>query len=164
MKQLVLLILSAAVAAILLPASAGASTTPTSTAAAAKSAALAKALTPGGAGSAAGAVTSVGAYSSRWKRPRQMSYFTAQSQARRSARLIYLDPEFTFDDYGAGRCLRNSLTMMRCYTWVSEDVYDDYGYYLDTILCDWMTVSWYQRTGRLQVRTTSTECVLLSEV
>jgi hypothetical protein len=158
-KRFAALLVSVAAAAILLPASSGAG--PASTAA--ESAKIGQALE---AHSAGGASSSAGTHSSRWarKRPRLMTFATAKAQAWRSARLVYIDPQFTFDDYGARGCYRNSRSMARCYTFVSEDLYDEYGYFADTIICDWFTVSWWTWAGRLRVKTTSPECVLLSEL
>jgi hypothetical protein len=104
-----------------------------------------------------------GAAVARW-RPRLMTIYRASSEARSSARRIYLSPQFTFDDYGVGRCYRMNRSKVRCYTWVSEDYFDEYGSYDDTLLCDWWTTSRYTSSGRLVVSTQQTDCVWLSEV
>lgn len=113
--------------------------------------------TPDGAGT-------TGAATSRRRPARLMTVARASNEARRSARNIYLDPTFTFDDYGAGSCRRIGRSRVSCYTWVSEDIYDEYGYYLDTILCDWMTTSYFTRWGTFGRSSSSADCVLLSEV
>jgi hypothetical protein len=105
-----------------------------------------------------------GATTSRRRPPRLMTVTRARNEARRSALDIYLDPTFTFDAYGTGTCRRINRSRVTCYTWVSEDIYDDYGYYFDTMLCDWMTTSYYTRWRSFGRSTSSPECVWLSEV
>ncbi|MDQ5895640.1 MAG: hypothetical protein QG596_1901 [Actinomycetota bacterium] len=105
-----------------------------------------------------------GASTSRRQRPKYMPMYKAKNNARYAAYQIYLDPEFNFDRYGTGKCHRLSRSSVYCYTWASEDVYDDLGYYFDTILCDWFTTSSYGGLGRMRIRIEQPECVLLSEV
>lgn len=107
---------------------------------------------------------SSGASTSRRKRPKFMPMYKAKNNARYAAYQIYLDPDFSFDRYGTGKCHRLSRSSVYCYTWASEDVYDDLGYYFDTILCDWFTTSSYGGLGRMRIRIEQPECVLLSEV
>jgi hypothetical protein len=112
--------------------------------------------------SAIGAST-IGATTSRRRSP-LMTNARARAEAMSSARQIYLSPEFAFDAYGVGDCFRMGRSQVRCYTWVSEDFYDSFGYYEDTMLCDWWTTSRYNWTGRLLVTMQQTDCVWLSEV
>ncbi|MBK8293717.1 MAG: hypothetical protein IPK93_02680 [Solirubrobacterales bacterium] len=93
-----------------------------------------------------------------------MPSYRARSNAFTVAEYVYTDPDMTWDDYGVRTCRRSSRSKVSCYSYVSEDLYDDYGYYLDTVLCDWFTASAYLRSGRMKVWTYSRECVLLSEV
>jgi len=93
-----------------------------------------------------------------------MPVYKARSNARDSAFQVYRDPKFNFDRYGVEKCRRLSRSSVTCYTWVSEDVYDDLGYFLDTILCDWLTTSTYTWRGSMKVRPEQIECVLLSEI
>ena len=105
-----------------------------------------------------------GATTSGRKRLKYMPMYKAKNNARYAAYQIYLDPEFSFDSYGTGKCRRQSRSVVYCYTWASEDVYDDMGYYLDTILCDWFTTSSYKWNGRMKIRIEQPECVFLSEI
>lgn len=110
---------------------------------------------------------SVSAHLSRWRpRPKRMSVHFAYEQAMLSAEYAFSNPELALDDYGVGRCSRRNRSKVACYTWVSRDEYDDYGYYVDTILCDWFTTSYFDRggKGRARVFEGQPECVLLSEV
>lgn len=98
------------------------------------------------------------------RRIRKMPTYVARYNSSEVARYVYEDPEFSWTEYGVRSCRRISRQRVDCYTFVAEDVYDDYGYYLDTILCDWFTASAYLRNGRLKLWSYSQECVLLSEV
>lgn len=101
---------------------------------------------------------------SRRRLPRKMTNFVAKSKALEIAEYVYNDPEINWTGYGARSCKRQSRSRVDCYSYVYEEVYDDYGYYLDTILCDWYTASAYLRSGRLKVWTYARDCVLLSEI
>lgn len=105
-----------------------------------------------------------GAHASRRNRPRFMPMFKAKNNARYAAYQVYLDPEFNFDQYGTGKCRRLNRSKVYCYTWASEDFYDDFGYYLDTLLCDWFTTSTYNARGKMKIKIEQPECVWLSEV
>lgn len=97
------------------------------------------------------------------KRVRRMTTGKARSNARRVARYVYLDPDLGLTEYGVRNCQRISRPRVDCYTYVAGPVYDD-GYYLDTILCDWITASAYLRSGRMKLWTYDRDCVPLSEV
>ncbi|MCB0864059.1 MAG: hypothetical protein KDB66_12770 [Solirubrobacterales bacterium] len=107
--------------------------------------------------------TESGASASRRRLSRYMPKYKAKNNARYTAYQVYLDPRFNFDHYGVGNCHRASRSMVYCYTWASEDYYDDMGYYDDTMLCDWLTVSSYNWRGRMKIKLEQTECVWLSE-
>lgn len=157
MKRSVLLFLSVVLAAILLPAAPGnAAPDPGS-----QTSALAGALADS---RSARPATDASAHSSRRRPPKLMSFSTASNQARRSALDVYLSPEFNFDDYGTGKCYRLSRSRVSCYTWVSEDYFDEYGYYSDTMICDWFTESFWTWNRRLSVKSRQIECVWSSEV
>ncbi|MGA7398073.1 MAG: hypothetical protein WBW62_11560 [Solirubrobacterales bacterium] len=101
----------------------------------------------------------------RGRKPvRKMTKVRAKNNATQLARYIFDDPEMYWTDYGVGACKRYSRPRVDCYSYVAEDVYDEYGYYLDTILCDWFTASAYLRSGKMKVWTYARECVLLSDV
>ena len=93
-----------------------------------------------------------------------MPMYKAKNNARYTAYQIYLDPEFNFDRYGTGSCRRLNRSTVYCYTWASEDYYDDLGYYVDTMLCDWFTTSTYNRRGRMKIKIEQPECVWASEI
>lgn len=105
-----------------------------------------------------------GATASRSKRPKFMPMYKARNNARYAAYQIYLDPEFSFDQYGVGKCRRSSRSVVYCYTWASEEYYDDLGYYLDTMLCDWFTTSSYNGRGKMRMKLEQPECVWVSEI
>jgi hypothetical protein len=104
------------------------------------------------------------ATSSSRKRPKFMPMYKARNNAKYAAYQIYLDPEFNFDRYGTGSCRRLNRSTVYCYTWASEDYYDDFGYYVDTMLCDWFTTSSYNRRGRMKIKIEQPECVWVSEI
>ncbi len=90
-----------------------------------------------------------------------MPVWRARNNTRQIAEAIYFDPSFSWTDYGVGRCQRANRVTVDCYAWVSEEIYSD-GYYFDTMVCDWITRSWFQRSGRMQVRNLAIECFWLS--
>lgn len=104
------------------------------------------------------------ASASRRKRPRFMPMYKARNNARYAAYQVYLDPEFDFDDYGVGKCRRLNRSAAYCYTWAAGDYYDDLGYFVDTMICDWFTTSRYDRSGRMKVKIEQPDCVWASEI
>ncbi|MGK2956519.1 MAG: hypothetical protein ACSLFI_12735 [Solirubrobacterales bacterium] len=92
-----------------------------------------------------------------------MTTYKARSNALDVTEYIYLDSEFNWTDYGVRTCIRVSRPRVDCYSYVLEDLFDEYGYY-DTILCNWFTASAWLRSGGMKVWTHDTECVYLSEV
>lgn len=108
--------------------------------------------------------TGTGATASRRKRPKFMPMYKAKNNARYAAYQIYLDPEFNFDQYGVGKCRRSNRSVVYCYTWASEDYYDELGYYIDTMLCDWFTTSSYNGRGKMKMKIEQPDCVWISEI
>ena len=104
------------------------------------------------------------ASASRARLPRYMPMYKARNNARYAAYQIYISPDFDFDAYGVGKCRRSNRSRVYCYTWASKDYYDDLGYFIDTMLCDWFTTSSYSWRGRMKIKIDQPDCVWISEI
>ena len=162
-NRIILSVLSVAVAGLSFTASGSASALPGPASAASAADQRLDGAIPAAAGPARASATGANA-SGRRKRPRLMPLWRAQNNALDMAEYLYLDPEATWSDYGIGKCTRFSRSRVSCYSYVEEDFFDEYGLYVDTMLCDWFTTSYYPRFGRAKVVTSYPECVWLSEV
>ena len=162
-NRIILSVLSVAVAGLSFTASGSASALPGPASAASAADQRLDGATPAAAGPARASATGANA-SGRRKRPRLMPLWRAQNNALDMAEYLYLDPEATWSDYGIGKCTRFSRSRVSCYSYVEEDFFDEYGLYVDTMLCDWFTTSSYNGRGKMNMKIEQPDCVWISEI
>jgi hypothetical protein len=102
----------------------------------------------------------------RKKRKRKMPIKLALSTTKYFVKQLYLESldEVSWDSYGAGNCRRMSRPNVRCVYYLTDDVYDDYDTYLDTILCGGFTYTYFNWRNKPKFKAAKSQCFLESEI
>jgi hypothetical protein len=90
----------------------------------------------------------------------------ALSTTKYFVKQLYLESldEVSWDSYGAGNCRRMSRPNVRCVYYLTDDVYDDYDTYLDTILCGGFTYTYFNWRNKPKFKAAKSQCFLESEI